>query len=505
MRLSRGLPALLSLLALLASGCNGDGFSHDAKVTDSAIGSDADAGVTPGDEQILLLKGTVVTPDQVLAPGEVLTHQDTIVCVAASCASDPLAAKATVVDTAGIIYPGLVDAHNHTEYNYLPLWKHPKLYSNHNQWQASTAYKTAVSGPHGGLKDPGGTDGTGACSVDADCSTGICAAGGECESLECEMIKYGEIRSLIAGTTMIQGTAYRKCADTLIRNADLPYHGLSGGDSMRTNILGISQVDAADAQKLRDGFTGGTIRSYVIHLAEGIDETARKEWDQLEALDLLKPQVVVIHGTALGQVELEKMKQASMPMIWSPSSNLDLYGDTNDIVTAKTLGLLIALSPDWTPSGAPNILDELKTADELNRTKLGNLWSAKELVQMVTTRAAAALKFEGEIGALKKGLRADLLVLTGDASKPYEALIQAQLSQVRLVVVRGRALYGDPTLMSKLAPNEYCETLNVCSKPRVICVKERETSDQKLDQSLGDIIGRLGQAYPQILPLSTCK
>jgi len=350
------------------------------------------------------------------------------------------------------------------------------MYTNHGQWQAAGEYSdfTAI---HRQIES----------------------------TLMCEMVKYGEIRSLVAGTTTIQGTPLRKCADTLIRNADLPYTGFAAGDTMRTNVLGVYTLDQAAATKLLGDFASGAARSYVIHLAEGIDETARKEFDQLEALGLLVPQVVVVHGTALKQAELAKMKQAGMALIWSPSSNLDLYGATNDIAAAWQLGIPLALAPDWTPSGEPNLLDELRLASGLNKDQLGGLWTAKDLVKMVTSNAAAVLKLAAEIGSLRKGQHADILVLQGDASRPYEALLDAKLSQVRLVVVRGKALYGEPALMSPLEPNSYCESIQICGAPKVVCVKESEDGTNKLNQSLGDIVTALGQGYsPGILSLSTC-
>jgi 5-methylthioadenosine/S-adenosylhomocysteine deaminase len=464
------------MLVALAAGCPAPASQPDAAIVEDTA-ADPDTTVIVKDKDTLLLRGTVVTPDQVLPSGEVLTHLDSIICVGVSCAAEPLAKNATIVETAGIIYPGLIDAHNHTQYNYLPLWQHPQRFSNHNQWQASSGYSTFMA-PHRDLEG----------------------------SLMCEMIKYGEIRSLVAGTTTIQGTPLRKCADTLIRNADLPYSGLSAGDMMRTNVLGVSTLDAAAAAKLISDFDAGKARSYVIHLSEGIDETARQEFDVLESLGLLRPEVVIVHGTALKQAELTKVQQAGMAMIWSPSSNVDLYGATNDIGLVRQLGIPLALSPDWTPSGEPNLLDELRFVSELNKTTLGGMWTAKDLVLMVTTKAAAVLKLDAELGALRTGMRADLLVLKGDTSRPYDTLVDARLPQVRLVVVRGRALYGDPALLARLEPNAYCETTPICGAPKMICVKESESSTNKLNQSLGDIITALGQGYtPGILTLSTCE
>lgn len=472
-------PRAALLLAAFVLSCSDDGFvpRPDADQGPPPDGPTIipDGAVIPGDNARLLLRGTVVTPDQVLDPGEVLVKDDTILCVAASCAGEAEASGATVVDTGGIIFPGLIDAHNHTQYNYLPLWKHSKMYTNHNQWQGASEYSDFTS-LHRQLES----------------------------TLMCEMVKYGEIRSLIAGTTMIQGTPLRKCADTLIRNADLPYNGLPGGDTMRTNVLGVSQLDASSAQQLNDEFQSGKTTAYVIHLSEGIDETARKEFDVLESFGLLKPQVVVIHGTALGQPELTKMKSAGMPLIWSPSSNLDLYGATNQIETAKNIGLTIALAPDWTPSGEPNVLDELRMAWDLNQSKLGKLWKAEDLTRMVTSTAADVLRIRGQVGELKPGMRADITVLAGDRARPYEALVSARLPQVRLVVVKGKALYGEPTFMKHLMPNAYCESVVLCGAVKVLCVKESEDSTDKLNQSLGDIESALGAGYtPGVLALST--
>ena len=107
------LPFGATLLALTLLACNGDDPFTDADVgvdggADSRV--ETDASVTKGDKETLLLRGTVVTPDKIIDPGEVLTHQDTILCVASSCAADPKAAKATIVNTGGIIYTDAGDA-----------------------------------------------------------------------------------------------------------------------------------------------------------------------------------------------------------------------------------------------------------------------------------------------------------------------------------------------------------------------------------------------------------
>ena len=62
----------------------------------------------------ILLKGTIVTPEIVI-DGEVLVEGDKITCVDAgtACEAMPGATGATIIDTKGIIAPGLIDTHNH--------------------------------------------------------------------------------------------------------------------------------------------------------------------------------------------------------------------------------------------------------------------------------------------------------------------------------------------------------------------------------------------------------
>ena len=77
----------------------------------------------------------------------------------------------------------------------------------------------------------------------------------------------------------------------------------------------------------------------------------------------------IVHGVALTKEELKKMADFKMGLVWSPFSNLLLYNETTDIVTAKKLGVNIALGSDWTPTGSKSILEELKIARNFFKEK----------------------------------------------------------------------------------------------------------------------------------------
>lgn len=481
-------------LLFTISGCTesffvgGDGGSADSGVdvarpsSDVLIIPDSVGYTSAGDRERMLLRGTIVTPDVIIANGEVLVKRDRIVCVGSSCSSRAEATGATVVNTEGLIFPGLIDAHNHIQYNYLPVWKPSKLFKNSGQWAASKEYGDFLS-------------------FHRDHE--------QVSKLLCQMVKYSEVRSLLSGTTTVQGTPkYGTCVKTLVRNAELSpiYHGLFDQDYIQTAALGVSSLDMAKAQELLDNFSDGTTRSFFIHLSEGIDDTSRQEFYKLSSLGLLDPHVVIIHGTALGQTELKLVKQAGMKLVWSPSSNMALYGATNDIKAARSLGIPLALAPDWTLTGAQNLIDEMRFVWKYNQEQLQGLFSAKEIVEMVTINPAQFLGAEKAIGRIEEGFLADLMVIRGDAKHPYESLVTAKTEQVSLVLVNGTPLYGDESLMVQLAPNAFCEPMTVCGANKTVCVKEGDYASDTLNETLHDIKTKLSvNSDPGVLSLDPCS
>src|SRR3546814_4445453 len=86
-------------------------------------------------------------------------------------------------------------------------------------------------------------------------------------------------------------------------------------------------------------------------------------------------------------------------MVWSPLSNLLLYGQTADVAAAKAAGLTIGLGSDWSPSGSKNLLGELKAAQACNRAP-GGPFSARDMVAMATSNEAKLRKWEKGVGSL---------------------------------------------------------------------------------------------------------
>jgi len=431
----------------------------------------------------LVLRGTIVTPDQVIE-GEVLVDGDTISCVATSCSGAATYAQATVVETRGLIFPGLIDTHNHVLFDTFDEtdWSPTKAYANHNQWTNEAKYGAMVDAKQY-------LNGEGSSPVDYGC----------------ELDKYGELKALVAGTTSIVGAANpanRTCFGTLARTIDQTPNRL-GADKIQIATL-FPATAAADG--VCTNFTDGDTDAYLIHVAEGVDDTAKKEFATLNTVTttdgcLNSPKTAIVHGTALGDAEFTVMAAHQMSLVWSPRSNVFLYGGgtdltkTTNIPLALSKGLNVALAPDWSIGGSQNLLDELRFANHVDDTIWGDVLTPKMLTEMVTTNAARVLGLQDVIGSIEVGKKADLMVIGGDRCSPYDALLAASPSDVRLVVVGGTVLYGDAALQALGPAVPGCEAMDVCGANKFVCAAApSQNATDKFGQTLGVIQTTLSTA-----------
>jgi len=422
-----------------------------------------------GDPKRLLLRGTVWTGDVLLPDAEVLVSAATgkIACVAASCADHPDADSATVLCTDGIITPGLINPHDHGTYDFLPRWKHTKLFDERYQWQKDSDYK-AFKGAY----------------------TPVSA------KAFCEAVKWTELRQLLSGVTAIQGvsTNTKACSAGWVRNLDdAKGNAMLSGYKIDTHVVpAIGSADDADVNGWKSGLGSGALAGVVLHVGEGINKASTQEWYDLVKKGLALPKVALIHATGLGGVELAEARMNDIAIIWSPQSNLDLYGDTTRVPTAWNLGMTVALGPDWTPSGSINQLDEMKCAKQLSDKRWGGFLTDEMLLRMVTVHAARAVGAGEHIGRLGTGYYADLAVFSGNRATPFASVVAARPDSVKLTIVGGRALYGDAALMDA-AGAAGCEALDVCGVAKKICAADPAVAD-KGAQKLTDVEGVLKSA-----------
>ena len=199
------------------------------------------------------------------------------------------------------------------------------------------------------------------------------------------------------------------------------------------------------------------VDAWLVHLAEGVPDgdrcpgdptSSRSEFTLLKSKGLLTDMTVIVHGTGLEAQDFAEMRAAQSirsdgtgdglgaKLVWSPLSNMMLYGLTTNVYQALAAGVLVSLGTDWTPSGSRNLLGELKVADIALRDPLrlgmsrslvpslsidgkhgrdraqAELALDRLLVDMVTRNPAKTLRWLNEVGSIEAGKVADLFVIT---------------------------------------------------------------------------------------------
>jgi len=453
----------------------------------------------------ILLRGTVVTMDAagtILHNGSVLVRSGKIIAMWQGTYIPPGVPieDALPIDlgSKALIFPGLINLHDHPTYDAAEVWPTPSShvqvalgrplgtepYANRYQWNqvgitSPSEFRRLVDNPRKLLNADIGLN------------------------LAVKVEKYAEIKAMLGGDTALQG-ADPSLGNQLVRNID----GMNfGRGRIESRVLSIDNLGGTELNGLLDRIQNGQVDAWMVHLAEGVRDSQRRpgdafssraEFAALVSKGLLTDSTVIIHGSGLEQDDFVVMRAAptirsdssgdglGAKLVWSPLSNLLLYGQTALVYHAFQAGVLVSLGTDWSPSGSRNLLDELKVADitlrdprllGLDRDLIpsfritGKTDDEREeaevtldrfLVEMVTSNPAKTLRWDHEVGSIEPGKFADLLVITRPQhpsqdlpNSPYRNLIDATEKDVRLVLVNGEPLAGDVDLMAALKPGDY--------------------------------------------------
>jgi cytosine/adenosine deaminase-related metal-dependent hydrolase len=424
-----------------------------------------------------------------------------------------------------VIYPGMMNLHNHTKQNVLPLWGEAKgQFANRFEWRDWNNYTKAVSQN----MNPWINDGMATCAA----------------------FRWSELQAMVLGTTHLQGPSacisnfaihqvedeYAYPAEDgkrlagvqaptdLVVPEDMPFvwkHIKPLVDQGKTyeqallqkigefcprmlqnftinDVNGQAELavfkDKANVENFCDQVPDKFVRylywqhktiagkknylanpmsaGVIVHLAEGRrkDPYNTIEFEMLKIFGMDQPNVNLVHAVGLSDADFAHMAQKNMGLIWSPFSNLLLYGETVDIAAAVKAGVNIALGSDWTPTGSRGVLEELKIARAyVRKMNLDKVISDEKLYEMVTENPARMLKhFENKAGDGRNDLgrivpeaAASLVVMARRDADPYKNFVIADAKDVNLVVVDGKPVYGEESYITKSRPGAQYESLPV--------------------------------------------
>ncbi|MBK8011155.1 MAG: amidohydrolase family protein [Deltaproteobacteria bacterium] len=462
-------------------GVNADGGPDGPSVIEcpDTIPEDAPSGHCSGiaGDENLLIRGNIATPTALLRNGSVLINASGVItCAGCDCGAEPAAQGATALtcrDT--LVGPGLINAHEHLTFGNGDALSHgTERYDHRHDWRRGQGGHSELDTPSGG-----GNDAT----------------------------RYAELRHLMGGATSVNGSG---SVPGLLRNLDrandseglgsapVRYETFPLGDSSgqrRESGCNYPDIDSPEDNNIKNSL------AYTPHIAEGVGKDARNEFLCLSRADnggedVLMSKTAIIHGIGLLATDYAMMAAEGASLIWSPRSNIDLYGHTAAVTVAAQSGIRIALGTDWPSSGSMNMLRELRCAHDFNATNLSGFFSARQLYDMATIGAAAALKSDDKIGSLAPGRLADITIFDASSHADYDAAILGENRDVVLVLRAGKPLFGDEDAMAVLlASASGCEPIDVCGRAKSVCA-ERET---------GFTVEAIRSAVPTgIVPLFSC-
>lgn len=377
----------------------------------------------------MVLRGDVLTIDKIYTGGSVVVENGMITYVGCS----PDTAGATVITCPdSVISPSLINAHDHISYTNQPpdSWADERFDHRHDWRKGKNGHSNHNANS---TQDP----------------------------------QTGELRQLLSGTSAIFGSGGQKLIPSIdkdgVYGVKTTYQTFPLGDS------GGSTYDSGCSKysyKTSEGNFGP-------HIGEGINQGALNELRCLSgegdgAKDIFNDKLAIIHGVAATPEIMATMAEKGSKLIWSPRSNISLYGDTAIAPLYDRLGVTITLGTDWTPSGSMNILRELQCADFLNTYYYNKHFIDYDLWRMVTYNAAEAFGLTSVVGQLKAGLHADIAMYRKTPTRQqHRAIIDAEPQDVLLVMIDGKVIYGES---SAVASSGSCESIDVCGSAKTICL-----------------------------------
>jgi cytosine/adenosine deaminase-related metal-dependent hydrolase len=325
----------------------------------------------------------------------------------------------SIVDLQGDrILPGLINAHDHLQFNNMPDGDRLERYDHARDWIAAVAAR---------LRSDPVFEASVALERD-------------------DRLFLGGVKNLLSGVTTV---AHHDPLYPCLARPDFP--------TKVVQSYGWSHslyVDGED--RVKNSYRNNPVAwPWIVHAAEGLDHEAWREFERLEEIGCIGSNTLLVHGIALDPAQRQRLARASAGLIWCPSSNLRLFGRTAEVADLMRLGR-VALGTDSRLTGARDLLDELRVA-----AGLGGL--DDRVLEALVTRDSAQLLRLGDRGVLRVGASADILVLPARTS-----LAAACRADVRLVLIDGRVRYGERDLADRAGPGPSWHEVQVDGRAKIM-------------------------------------
>jgi cytosine/adenosine deaminase-related metal-dependent hydrolase len=300
--------------------------------------------------------------------------------------------RAFTVDLRGhMVFPGLVNAHDHLHVNAVPPLIAGAPFANSYAWIEAFQEHFRTPEVIASLQRPKGL-----------------------------RMRHGALKNLLAGTTcVVHHDPWHPALDTadfpvaLLRDFGWSY--ALGGPGYGPPVRASFEATAPE-------------RPWIIHLAEGTDATAAAELSALDAMGCLAANSVLVHGVGMDDADIDRVIACGATVVWCPGSNRALLGRTLNPQRLHQAGRLV-LGSDSRLSGERDLLEEMRGV--LARGEL----DADGLLRLATVDASRLLKLHRH-GSLAAGHPANLVIVE-DRGHGAGNLAGISRQEIRAVVRNG--------------------------------------------------------------------
>lgn len=297
-----------------------------------------------------------------------------------------------------IAFPGLINSHDHLDFNLFPQIG-DRLYNNYAEWGATihAMYKAEIDAV---LRIP--------------------------EHLRAQ---WGIYKNLLTGITTVIHHGKKMPVDSSIITVfqqGQSIHSVQGEKYWKFNLNKLYKIS----------------QPAVMHIGEGIDDTARQEIEQVIKWNLFKRPVIAIHGVAMTAKQAATFKA----LVWCPGSNRFMFGKTADIGTLKQ-HTKILFGTDSTLTASWNIWEHLRDALKENTT------TGQEIFDMLTRNAAYIWNIK-KTGQLITGYTADVVIAKPQSNAGnWNDFYSIDPKDILAVIHQGNIRLFDSTLLDQLTKN----------------------------------------------------
>ena len=409
-----------------------------------------------------------------------------------------------VIDVDGLIFPGLISTHDHLNYglwDFIPFTL-PPYFVGRNEWAATQLY----------------------CDFKAQRSRTL---GGQVSNRICKLV---EVRMASSGCTVTQSqtASWQHSQDAYAKLGVGVVNGERFPGRCKLKVVGTTS-SATEWITAHQNGVNGKIHRYIIHLAETTDRGGDMtgQWNWWKAKAGFDGRDTIIHGINIPEAEYSLFnhgvdqfgKPLHTVLSWACKSNMLLYDETADIIGALDNVVKVALAPDWTESGMPNMLAELNYCKAVADAKGWNIHT-RLFIDMVTRNAAEGFGQLWRMGTIEEGKLASFMVVDDGPGDPYDDLMMVAGGgadedyrcgprDVRLTVVAGRPVYGDGDLLNDtnfpFLWSGQIEDLTICGQVKQLSIARFNNGGYTgVEDLFGDFYRELWDAYNAAAPLSPC-